>query len=131
MDTPTIHVTRPENLPVPLRELETICFADLTKEQRAEFVKNHGCPKVKKAIEENEALGWYDQCHKTDWCKKMREEKEAEENAKAERLAVLEAREAVWLADARAKEKEFADYKAKTEERLNKLASLVSQLLAK
>jgi hypothetical protein len=44
---------------------------------------------------------------------------------------VLEAREAVWLADARAKEKEFADYKAKTEERLNKLASLVSQLLAK
>ena len=66
-----------------------------------------------------------------DICKEKREEKEREEKAKEDRLAVLEAREAVWLQDAKQKEREFADYKAKTEERLNKLASLVSQLLPK
>lgn len=47
------------------------------------------------------------------------------------RIEVLEAREAVWVEYSKEQEKQFADYKAKTEERLNKLAMLVSQLMVK
>ena len=47
------------------------------------------------------------------------------------RVDTLEAREAIWLEDAKQKEREFADYRTKTEERLNKLALLVQQLSLK
>jgi polyhydroxyalkanoate synthesis regulator phasin len=87
----TIQITRPENLPVPFLELETICLADLTKEQRAEFVSKC-CPRTKKHIEETEASGWYDQCHKTDRCKQMREEKELLTQTLQERNQILESR---------------------------------------
>lgn len=120
--------TSPEYEKIPHKEAQTVCFADLSKEERMMFADKLCCKKFKKHVEDFEACGGYDRA-KRDWCKEMREEKEREEKAKAERLAVLEAREAVWVADARAKEKEFADYKAKTEERLSKLASLVTQLM--
>lgn len=84
-----VTVIRPPDAP-PAPPCQTTCFADITKEKRDAFVKKLGCPKLKKSIEEHEASGWYDRCHKTDWCKKMREEKEREEKAKAELIQSLQ-----------------------------------------
>ena len=107
-------------------------ISEMTEEQIQKIM----CPRFLESYNRCKKEGLY--CPKRDRIKEIQEAKEreqrakeAEEKAKAERLAVLEARETVWVADARAKEKEFADYKAKTEERLNKMASLIQQLLPK
>jgi hypothetical protein len=48
-----------------------------------------------------------------------------------ERLDILEAREKVWVDYSKQQEKQFADYKALTETRMDKMASLIAQLMAK
>lgn len=73
-----------------------------------------------------------------DVCKEKREELERLERERTERISILEQREAIWLEDAKNKEKEFAQYKSDTDamladqgRKIEKLASLVAQLLKK
>lgn len=129
MKTEPVKVIRPQDAP-PAPPCQTTCFADITKEKRDAFVKKLGCPKLKKSVEENEASGWYDQCHKTDWCKKMREEKEREEKEKEEQQKILQERNLILEQHARQLETDFNDYKDQTDRRMTQLAELVRELLS-
>lgn len=139
-------------------EMVICCVADMTDEQRQEFVLSLPDESVmKKVIVEGIKTGEIKRCPKTDWCRLEREKKEKEEKQnrlhskeQAERIVTLESREVIWEEDARKKEidsahlrKEFNEYKALSEARISlitqqissmtigieKLASLVSQLI--
>jgi hypothetical protein len=73
---------------------------------------------------------WYDdwscvECCKGDRCKEMREKKQKDEQ---KQLEVLSQRNQILEQHARGLEIELKDYKTQTEERFNKLATLIASL---
>ena len=64
-----------------------------------------------------------------DICKEMQDKKDKEEKDRVEKLSVLSLRNQILEDHARQKEKEFADYKQETDTKIEKLASLLQQLV--
>jgi hypothetical protein len=117
-----------DHKPPVFREATVQCVADMTDEEREEFFQTQPAD-IQMEHEERKKNGYYKRCPKTDWCRLWRENKERKENEKAERLATLEAREAVLVEHARHQEKAFNEYKALTDSKIEKLANLLSQLI--
>ncbi len=116
------------DLPVPFKPATTEWVINMTDEERDAFYERAN-QRFREQHEEAKRCGVYKRCRKTDWCKVEREAKEKEEKATAARLKVLEEREEIWLRDAKQKEKEFAEYKEKTDERMSQLAELIRELI--
>jgi DNA anti-recombination protein RmuC len=66
-----------------------------------------------------------------DICREVQEAKEREEKEAKERLEALTQRNQILEEHARQQEKALNDYKAQTEKKIDKLASLIAQLLEK
>jgi hypothetical protein len=127
-----------DHKPPVFREATVQCVAYMTDEEREEYFQTQPAD-IQMEHEERKKNGYYKRCPKTDWCRLWRENKEREENEKAERLATLEAREAVLVEHAKIEEKKLkdADERSKSceekikklEANMEKLANLLSQLI--
>ncbi len=137
-----------------VHKVVVLCVADMTDAERDEYFRTQPADRQ---LEHNERKknGYYNRCSKTDWCQKAREEKEQKDKEvekvlleRVEKLEIenlrladlagqvltLEAREAVWVEHAKKQEEQI--HKAQTamkkmEANIEKLASLVAQLLPK
>jgi hypothetical protein len=98
-------------------------ITEMTEEEREKVLGK--CEKARASYMECMREDGYN-C-KRDRCKEMREAKEREEKQKADRLLVLEQREAVWLQHAREQDEKVK----RLETNLEKVASLLTQLLPK
>lgn len=113
----TVTVIRPPDAP-PAPPCQTVCMADLTPEEREKFIQGC-CPKFRKHVRE---YGGYDLA-KRDSCKEMRE---AEEAKKKQEMETLQKRNQLLEDHARQQEERLK----KAEERMEKMASLISQLIS-
>jgi isopenicillin N synthase-like dioxygenase len=115
----------PEFEPIPRKEPQTVCLANLTQEERLKFAEKLCCKKFKKHVEEFEACGGYERA-KQDCCKEMAEEKEQQQKILQERNALLEKHANATTDALNSLMEQFAAYQKQTEERMNKLVRLIS-----
>ena len=114
------------NVPVEIKQATTHCVIDMTEEEREKFYKRWG-PEHYARYCEAKKNGCFSRCRKTDWCKVECEKKEKEQKDKEELLQTLRERNKMleaWARDAEAKTR-------KMEERMEKMASLIAQLIPK
>lgn len=110
------------------QEMKATLIADMSKEERKEFFAPFGKmgDEMMKEINQREDEGLYSRCPKTDLCTKAREEEEAK---KRQDVDTLQKRNQILEQQARNQESEFNSYKQETNNKIDKLASLLAQLL--
>lgn len=109
-------------------ESKSYYITDLTDKEIGNYLSPAQLKCVREQAKEREKIG------KRDVCKEMRESKEAEEKDRVSRLEVLEERETVWLQQAKEQEdkvKRLEAFKELTSVKMEKLASLIAQLIPK
>ena len=114
------------DVPVEIKQATTHCAIDMTEDEREKFYKRWG-PEHYARYCEAKKTGCFSRCRKTDWCKVECEKKEKEQKDKEELLQTLRERNKMleaWARDAEAKTR-------KMEERMEKMASLIAQLIPK
>jgi U3 small nucleolar ribonucleoprotein component len=130
----------------------TYSVMDMTNEERENHFRQMGGHYYEDYIKKKEE-GFYNRCHKTDYCKLEQEKREQESKEKEDlikaQIILVEQRNQILEEHARAseerinsKEKEFAEYirradelhnnyKIETDAKIEKLAGLIAQLLKK
>jgi|LauGreDrversion4_2_1035121.scaffolds.fasta_scaffold241930_1 hypothetical protein len=113
-------------------ESKAIRLANLSDEELNDYLSPEHLKQMRQEEEERKKY------EGRDLAKDICEAREKEEKNKEDRLAkseaslkALEEREKILIEYSRQQEKEFADYKTKTDEQLNKLTSLIQQLMTK
>ena len=112
----------PEQLPRTIKHI-----TEMTEEEREAVIGK--CEKARASYAECMKGDSY--CCKRDICKEMWDGKERKEKEAKERMDTLGKRNEVLEAHARQQEKIFSDYKKDTDKKIEKLASLIGQLMSK
>jgi len=113
----------------PRRPVIAVCFAELPEEERTRMIDNMPDGGIKKSLIQRREEGVYKRCHKTDWCRLAREEKEKAEREKEAERKTLQQRNEILEQHARSLAKEFTDYRALTDKRLEQIVGLLKGLL--
>ena len=108
------------HVPVEIKQAITLCAMDMIEEEREQFYKHRG-PEHYARYCTAKKNGCFNRCRKTDWCKVECEKKEKEKEELVQRNQLLEKH-------ARQLETDFLDYKSQTDDRFNKLATLIASL---
>lgn len=62
--------------------MKVIVFSQISEEEREKLISSIDDPLMKECYEQHKKEGFYNRCHKTDYCKLERERKEQEEKQK-------------------------------------------------
>lgn len=116
-------------------------LVDMTPEERDKWHENNGCEMTRKVHEERKKSGYYDLCKK-DGCKEIRDKEEHEKRREKDSFNILvqHAREQEQKVKDQAEtidsltkllteqQEKFTDYQLQTEDRFNKLASMMMSI---